>query len=313
MNVFSVKYNMHIMFKGRPMTETEIQAFLQVIQTGSITAAAEHLYITQPALSRRLRSLENELGCKLFFRGPGQQAVELTPQGQAFIPVAEKWLEIWAQARELNHPRPRELTVSSVGSMGTYLLPPVFRAFMAENPDCRLNLHSYHSAEAYDYVADGDTALAFISTRRYHRTVDSIPAYREPLVLVAMELPELPGIVHPTMLDPGQEVRLPWNPEYDSWHDYWFDPAQRPKVYLDQMSLMEEFMQEPGSWAILPSTVAVRLTTRPGLQLHRVEQGPPDRVIYYLTRKGTLSPEGEEFLRLLAEHLRSEQDVECFL
>lgn len=295
------------------MTELEIQAFLQVIQTGSITAAAEHLYITQPALSRRLRSLESELGCRLLHRGPGQQAVELTPQGQAFVPVAEKWLEIWAQARELTNPRPRELTVSSVGSVSTYLLPPVFRAFMAENPDCRLNLHSYHSTEAYDYVANGDTALAFISTRRYHRTVESIPAYREPLVLAAMELPELPEIVHPTMLDPGREVRLPWNPDYDSWHDYWFGTAHRPKVYLDQMSLMEDFLQEPGSWAILPSTVAAHLTTRPGLRLHWLEQGPPDRIVYYLTRKGALSPAAEDFLRLLAGYLRREQDVECFL
>ena len=44
------------------MTEREIEAFLTIVRTGSISAAAEVLYVTQPALSRRIRALEQELG-----------------------------------------------------------------------------------------------------------------------------------------------------------------------------------------------------------------------------------------------------------
>ena len=295
------------------MTELEVQAFLKVLQTGSITAAAGQLYITQPALSRRLRSLEAELGCRLFRRGPGQQAVELTPQGQAFLPVARKWLELWAEARAITHPKPRELNVSSIASMSTYLLPPVLRGFMARHPDCRLNFHNYHYTEPYGYVARGEVELAFISDDMFHRTVETVPAFREPMVLAAVGMPDLPETVHPAQLDGGHEIRLPWNPEYDDWHDYWFGAARRPKVYLDQLPLVEEFLQEPGSWVICPLMAARRLGGVPGLTLHKMEQGPPDRVIYYLTQKGGPSPLAADFLSLLARELRREKEVECFL
>ena len=48
------------------MTQSEITAFLAIIQCGSFSSAAEHLYITQPALSRRIQALEKKVGYKLF-------------------------------------------------------------------------------------------------------------------------------------------------------------------------------------------------------------------------------------------------------
>ena len=60
------------------MTHPEIEAFLLAAKTGTITAAAEQLYVTQPALSRRIRSLEAELGYSLLKRGRGVWAAELT-------------------------------------------------------------------------------------------------------------------------------------------------------------------------------------------------------------------------------------------
>ena len=60
------------------MTFLEIEAFLKIAQCGSFSAAAEKLYITQPALGRRIRALEEELGYSLFIRNKGVRHVELT-------------------------------------------------------------------------------------------------------------------------------------------------------------------------------------------------------------------------------------------
>nr|WP_282433432.1 LysR family transcriptional regulator [Desulfosporosinus sp. OT] len=68
-----------------------MEAFLAVIKTGSITAAAKYLYVTQPALSRRIHTLESELGYSLIERKRGVRTIELTNQDKAFISVAEKW------------------------------------------------------------------------------------------------------------------------------------------------------------------------------------------------------------------------------
>ena len=64
------------------MTEREIEAFLTIVRTGSISAAAEVLYVTQPALSRRIRALEQELGYQLFIRKKGLRNVGLTAEGR---------------------------------------------------------------------------------------------------------------------------------------------------------------------------------------------------------------------------------------
>ena len=57
------------------MTEREIEAFLTIVRNGSISAAVEVLYVTQPALSRRIRALEQELGYQLFIRKKGLRNV----------------------------------------------------------------------------------------------------------------------------------------------------------------------------------------------------------------------------------------------
>ena len=63
------------------MTEQDVKIFLAVVRWGSISAAAEAMFITQPAVSRHIRELERELGCQLVRRGKGLRHIELTEQG----------------------------------------------------------------------------------------------------------------------------------------------------------------------------------------------------------------------------------------
>ena len=53
------------------MTKLEVEAFLMIVKTGSISAAAQSLFVTQPALTRRVQALEEEIGYKLFERRRG--------------------------------------------------------------------------------------------------------------------------------------------------------------------------------------------------------------------------------------------------
>lgn len=60
------------------MTNQDIETFFAVLDHGTMTAAAEALYITQPSLSARLKSLEDQVGAPLFHRGKGQRRITLT-------------------------------------------------------------------------------------------------------------------------------------------------------------------------------------------------------------------------------------------
>ena len=298
------------------MTQQGIEVFLAVEKLGSVSAAAQALYITQPAVSRHIRALEESLGCPLFVRGRGKRQVELTSQGRAFVPVAEKWRLLWQESREVTGPgRTRALRVASVGSLSTYLLPPVFRDFLA--PGRALTFHNYHSREAYEYVAQGLVDIALISDHMYHPQVETVPTFRSAMVLVSGPGMDWPDVVPPSVLDPAKELRLPWHPEYDLWHSFWFSAAAVPRAVLDQMSLLEEFFSWrdswPDSWAIAPAVAAAPLAQKLGLTVRSLENGPADEIIYYLRgpqREETLTP---AFLTCLNRELEKRPEVESLL
>lgn len=298
------------------MTQQGIEVFLAVARLGSVSAAAQALYITQPAVSRHLRALEEDLGCPLFLRGRGKRQVELTRQGREFVQVAEKWRILWQEARDVTaQGRTRALRVASVGSLSTYLLPPVFRDFMEGAPGRALDFHHYHSWEAYDYIAQGLTDIALISDHRYHPQVETIPAFRSAMVLVTGPELDWPETVHPSALEPGKELRLPWNPEYDLWHSFWFSTAESPWAVLDQMSLLEDFFSwgEPGIWAIAPAVASVPLSRKLGLTIRSLDSGPAAEIIYYLRGPHREQALTTAFLACLERELAKRPEVESLL
>ncbi len=73
------------------------RTFLQIVRSGSLVAAAEHLHLTQTAISARVQNLESQLNCKLFVRN--RAGARLTPDGEAFIVYANQLLQTWEAAR----------------------------------------------------------------------------------------------------------------------------------------------------------------------------------------------------------------------
>ncbi len=299
------------------MTQQEIQVFLAVVRAGSLSGAAQAMYITQPAVSRCLRSLEEELGCPLLERGKGRRRVELTDRGRDFVEVAEKWRILWQETREVaGRDRERTLNMSSVGSVSSYLLPQALRAFLEEDPGRSLTFHNYHSREAYDYVAEGLVDLAFISDHMYHPQVETVPAFRERMVLLAPPGCSWPEAVRPSDLDPSRELRLPWNPEYDLWHSFWFSSGAQPRAVLDQMSLLEDFLRWDGwadSWAVAPLLVALALRERLGAELRRLEDGPPDEIVYYLQGRRRKPALARSLLSCLDRELKRYPEIGSYL
>lgn len=294
------------------MTLQEIEVFLAVARSGSLSGAAEGLYITQPAVSRHIRALEEELGCELLRRGRGQRRVELTEQGLEFLPAAEKLRLAFREAAEAPRADRRgPLHLSSVGSVSTYLLPGVFTTFYEGGG--QLVFHNYHSWESYDHVARGQVELALVSDPMHHPQVETLPLYREPMLLLTGRGLELPQTVHPTQLDPAREVRLPWNPEYDLWHGLWFRGGARPRLVVDQMSLLEEVFSRGGvwedCWAVAPSIPARSIAQKTGARLHTLTEGPPEEVIYFLQGPRRKEEAARLFLKCLREELEKWEEV----
>ena len=166
-------------------------------------------------------------------------------------------------------------------------------------------------------MAQGLVDIALISDHMYHPQVETVPTFRSAMVLVSGPGMDWPDVVHPSVLDPAKELRLPWNPEYDLWHSFWFSAAAVPRAVLDQMSLLEEFFSWrdswPDSWAIAPAVAAAPLAQKLGLTVRSLENGPADEIIYYLRgpqREETLTP---AFLTCLNRELEKRPEVESLL
>jgi DNA-binding transcriptional LysR family regulator len=81
------------------MLISQIEAFVEVARTRTVSRAADALFVTQPALTARLQRLEAELGAKLFVRTP--RGMKLTEAGDAFLPHAVKALDSLADGRRI--------------------------------------------------------------------------------------------------------------------------------------------------------------------------------------------------------------------
>ena len=167
--------------------DQEILAFLEICRCKSISKAAEKLFISQSSLSTKIRILERKLGYSLFIRGKGSRSVMLTDKGEKFLELAVKYQEILEKMLALGRDGGSEkLRISSMNSLGTHLLTPVYERFMAENPDIILEIKDY-SDQAHLGVEEGITDLAFTVVKFESATVQVHPVFAEPMVFLCAE------------------------------------------------------------------------------------------------------------------------------
>ena len=113
------------------VTLTQLAAFVCVVRRGSVTAAAEELYVTQPSVSAAVAALEREVGAKLLERDG--RGLRPTPAGEAFAPYATHVLGLLDEGRRAAQEAVEggrvTLRISAVTSAGDHVVPPLIRAF----------------------------------------------------------------------------------------------------------------------------------------------------------------------------------------
>jgi DNA-binding transcriptional LysR family regulator len=158
-----------------------------VAEEENVTRAAERLHVSQPALSRQVRDLEDELGFALLKRTA--KAVSLTEAGRTFLVEARAVLqraeEAVRAARAVAAGGCGELHVGYAPSPTVRLLPAALRAFQAELPTVRVKLHDLNTEEMFDGLRRGTLQLAVMvkPTRGMLRGLRFEPLLRDALRL----------------------------------------------------------------------------------------------------------------------------------
>ena len=147
------------------MQISQLTAFLAVAELQSFSLAAERLHITQPAVSKRIRQLEDNLKTILFDR-IGKKSI-LTPNGLALMPHAERiLLEIKSLKSSLTqeHDKPSGiLSLATSHHIGLHRLPQILRDFKIEYPEVDLDLHFMDSEDACVAIANSELELAIVT------------------------------------------------------------------------------------------------------------------------------------------------------
>ncbi|MGR0277812.1 LysR substrate-binding domain-containing protein [Marinomonas dokdonensis] len=144
------------------ITLRQLQIFEAVVHTGSVTAAADLVHISQPAASQALRELEALLGRPLF-RRHGKR-LQITPQARHLLPQARavlsqiEQIESMGNADELSG----SLHLAASVSIGNYLLPKQMSDFKKQHPNIRFNLDIGNTQSVIQQLLTGKAEVGFI-------------------------------------------------------------------------------------------------------------------------------------------------------
>jgi LysR family transcriptional regulator, low CO2-responsive transcriptional regulator len=164
----------------------QIETFLAVATHGGFHRASRALHISQPAVSARIRMLEDSLGATLFVRT--RTRVSLSSAGKALRPHAESLLRTVSLARQAVHEQQPtasgSLSISAGLSISTYLLPDILKKYRATNPKAMVSVRSGNSMQVLKMVLDGEVDLG-LARSLHHPEVETESLRDDPLLLIA--------------------------------------------------------------------------------------------------------------------------------
>jgi DNA-binding transcriptional LysR family regulator len=168
------------------MDTGQLDAFLTVARTGRLGPAARELHVTQPALTARIRRLEQAVGGTLFVRS--RRGMRLSQAGRVFLPFAERALESLEEgsrlASDVAGAGHGVLVLAAPPAVSAYVLPDLLAQFTRAHPEVELSVRTGHSEEVLQLVLDEQVQLG-LTRELQHPEVTATAVYEDALVLVA--------------------------------------------------------------------------------------------------------------------------------
>lgn len=269
------------------MNLADIETFLAVVNTKSVTRTAKMLFLTQPTVTHRLNALEAELGFPLVIRKKGCKQVELTERGSDFIPVAERWVSLWKETQNLRGAEERiSLSIGCTDSLNVVLLAPLYKKLVDTRPRLDLSVHTHQSRELYGILANHDVDMAFVYHNLPYKNIRSDKIFEERLYLVQSEEPAVAKpVVHTDEFDASKEIFMNWDDNYQIWRGICGGGAYRPHVSVDTVAMLDRLWSRPDNWAIAPESVIAELSRTRRLYVSEIENAPPNRSVYRIKRQ----------------------------
>jgi DNA-binding transcriptional LysR family regulator len=300
----------------------QLEAFIEVARRGTISRAAEALFVSQPALTARIQGLERTLGSSLLARG--QHGSRLTEAGRALLPHAERALAAVERGREavseVASGSGGRLTIGAAPAVSTYVLPTMLHRFQADHPGVHLSVRSGHSEDVLEMVLREEVDLGLMRPIQHAEVISSL-LYEDELVLVVHH-------GHP-FASSGQILMAQMATEHlilfdrtSSYHELtsavFRQAGIAPRGYLevDNIDAAKRMVEQRLGIALLPRTsILAEIGTGRLFPVKITDMAPLKRQIVVARRRdaGEMSPAAGAFLRTLDELRPDEERSHRFL
>lgn len=170
------------------MDTQQLDAFVAVAETGSFSIAAERIHLTQPAVSKRVAQLEQQLNCRLFDRIA--RHTSLTESGKALLPRARAILQSVLDAEQEIHNLSGNITghlrIAVSHHIGLHRAPELLRRYSTTYPDVVMEVGFMDSEVAYQEVRQGSFDIAIVTlSPEPQEKIESCTVWSDPLMLAA--------------------------------------------------------------------------------------------------------------------------------
>jgi DNA-binding transcriptional LysR family regulator len=293
------------------MDSDALKTFIAIRDAGGFSRAADLLGRSQPAISRRMALLEEELGVSLFDRVAG--GVVLSEAGRVLAPYAERALaalgDCGAAVKALHSAVSGPLAIAVVGTLASANLTPVLRRFALAHPDVALSVRTAASAEVSNLVRRGEVTLGL----RYHHdaapdlTCDAVGAERLHVVC-PIDHPRA-GLSVASLRDLGNEhwLAFPNAPEMrEASANHLFAQflvrgiAEVSWTPVDSLTAQKRMVEAGFGIALMPESASIEEIAQGGLATIAVSDMNAANAVYLVSRRGGyISAAAEALIQLL--------------
>ena len=293
----------------------QLQSFVTVISEGSMTAAADKLFLTQPAISQQIRNLEDDLGVELLVRGVRQ--VKPTLQGEVLFDFAKKILQQAQQAevavKAMGAELKGQIRVGTLNSLGVHLMSPIVGRLLKYNPKLSIKIdYSLADELARDFKkGDLDVVILPEVEKQYDLNlgdVDKKYLMNEEMWLVGSgKNTEMPKQI--SVSEIGQYPLVFFNKEYPHFNQLLKSEIAKtsgplePTFESPNVGTLKRVIESGLGWGFLPS-LSIRKQVRMGRLTHvQVKEMNYDVEFYYYSRK---SAENKALLEVFFQALQQQ-------
>jgi DNA-binding transcriptional LysR family regulator len=172
------------------ITLQQMEAVIALVEERSFSRAAKKMLLTQPALTKNIKNVEDSLGVEIAQRS--NTGISLTPEGKILYDYARRMVklrdEVKAKITKLHENTGGDIYIGASTIPANYLLPRALSAFSKTNPDIRIYIKTADSEEAMNMVLDNEVEIGCIGKKPLNKKLTAEPLWKDSLVLVVSRL-----------------------------------------------------------------------------------------------------------------------------